>query len=292
MTDDQDWTIGRLLNWTTDYFDRNGSESARLDAEVLLAEARGCERIELYTAFEEIASEQTRVAFRELVRRRAEGMPVAYLVGRREFYSLLFQVTPDVLIPRPETEFIIVTLLDLVKEESPKDPIRIADIGTGSGILAICAAKYISGCRVTAIDKDAAALEVARRNAEQHQVADQIDLVQSDLLDGVGDGQFDYILSNPPYVGQEEFDNLANEVRLNEPRSALLAGDRGTEVIARLIPQAAERLVSGGKLLLEISPFIEEDVKQIIDDSTAWKLEEIIKDFSGLPRVAHIRRVS
>ncbi|MEK6250094.1 MAG: peptide chain release factor N(5)-glutamine methyltransferase [Planctomycetales bacterium] len=291
MTNEEDWTIGRLLNWTTDYFDRHGSESARLDAEVWLAEAQGCERIELYTTFEEIASEQTRVTFRELVRRRAEGMPVAYLVGRREFYSLSFHVTPDVLIPRPETEFIVVAMLDLVKQRSTEAPIRVADIGTGSGVLAICAAKYVPNCRVTAVDKDAAALEIARRNAEFHQVSDQIELVQSDLLESVPvHDRFDYILSNPPYVGQQEFDNLASEVRLNEPRSALLAGDRGTEVIARLIPQAAERLVPGGILLLEISPFIEDDVKQLFDESADWHLEEIIKDFSSLPRVAHVRR--
>src|SRR3989304_7787036 len=118
MSHSDDWTIGRLLQWTTDYLKQRGAESPRLDAEVLLAEARGCERIELYTAFHESPSEAVRGAFRELVRRRAAGVPVAYLVGRREFYSLSFHVTPDVLIPRPETELLVVELLDLLKQRA------------------------------------------------------------------------------------------------------------------------------------------------------------------------------
>src|SRR5215831_4660847 len=118
MSSQEPWTIGRLLTWTTDYLNQHGSDSPRLDAEVLLAEARGCKRIELYTAFAEIADEQTRTAFRELVRRRAEGMPVAYLVGKRDFFSLSVRVTPDVLIPRPETEPLVVRLLDLAKHDA------------------------------------------------------------------------------------------------------------------------------------------------------------------------------
>src|SRR6185503_13086817 len=140
MQQTEAWTIGRLLQWTTDYLKKHGADSPRLDAEVLLAEARGCQRIQLYTAFEEQPAEEVRTAFRELVRRRAEGMPVAYLVGRREFYSLSFQVTPDVLIPRPETEFLLISLLDLA---AGKPDESIVDVGTGSGILAVCAEKKL-----------------------------------------------------------------------------------------------------------------------------------------------------
>ena len=286
------WTVGRLLNWTTDYLGEHGSESARLDAEVLLAEARRCDRIDLYTAFDEAADEQTRVAFRELVRRRAEGTPVAYLVGRREFYSMTFQVTPDVLIPRPETEFVVVALLDLVKQMPADQPLQIADVGTGSGILAVCAAKHIPQCHVTAVDQSVEALEVARRNAKLHEVADRVQLVESDLLTDVPtDVKFDIVISNPPYVSQEEFDKLAPGVRLQEPRAALLAGVLGTEVIERLVPQAAERTPVGGNLLVEISPFIEQDVRGILDSSVDWELVNVVKDLAALPRVVHARRV-
>src|SRR6266566_5105791 len=134
-----EWTLGRLLAWTTDYLKGQGAESPRLDAEILLAAARGCQRIELYTSFDETADEATRQRFRELVRRRAEGTPVAYLVGHKEFYSLSFRVTPHVLIPRPETELLVVRLLDLAKQRGTASrPISIADVGTGSGIIAIC----------------------------------------------------------------------------------------------------------------------------------------------------------
>src|SRR6185295_13976905 len=143
-TSDEPWTIGRLLSWTVEYLGKHSAENPRLDAEVLLAEARGCRRIDLYAAYGEVASEETRTAFRELVRRRAEGTPVAYLVGRREFYSLDFEVNSDVLIPRPETELLVVALLDHVKKKPANEAtIQIADVGTGSGILAVCAAKYV-----------------------------------------------------------------------------------------------------------------------------------------------------
>ena len=136
----EDWTIGRLLKWTADYLQQHGAASPRLDAEVLLAHARGSRRIELYTSFEEPASEELRTRFRELVRRRAEGMPVAYLVGHREFFSLDFRVTSDVLIPRPETEFLVIACLDRIKARGG-EPANVVDVGTGSGIVAITVAR-------------------------------------------------------------------------------------------------------------------------------------------------------
>ena len=131
MVQAETWTVGRLLQWTTEYLGQHGADSPRLDAELLLAEARNCQRIDLYTQFDSVADPTVKAAFRELVRRRAEGVPVAYLLGRREFYSLNFRVTPDVLIPRPETEFVVVTLLDLVRRYQTNSPLQIADVGTG-----------------------------------------------------------------------------------------------------------------------------------------------------------------
>ena len=324
------WTVGRLLQWTADYLKDRGSDSPRLDAEVLLAEALGCQRIELYTAFEETPGDEVRAAFRELVRHRAEGAPVAYLVGRREFYSLSFRVTPDVLIPRPETELLVVAALDLAKEkgsgvrgqgsggegseergegrETGNSEIRIpkseipnpqslipnplmADVGTGSGIIAVCLAKHLPACRVTALDLSPAALAVAQDNAKRHGVADRIEFVKSDLMTALpADRRFDFILSNPPYVAEAEFEKLAPDVRKFEPRGALVAGPRGTEAIERLIPQAAARLRPGGHLLLEISPTIHDRVRMLLDADGHFEVGPTIKDLARLPRVVQAKR--
>ncbi len=326
-TAEEPWTIGRLLLWTIDYLGKHGAENPRLDAEVLLAEARGCRRIDLYAAYGEHAAEETRTAFRELVRRRAAGTPVAYLVGRREFYSLEFEVTPDVLIPRPETEHLVIALLDHVKQRPVNAVVRgfpdpaqlpteglpkgiegrpavgqvarsgdrpqleIADVGTGSGVLAVCAAKYVANSRVTAIDISAAALAVARRNAERHGVAERIEIVESNLFANVAaDRQFDYIVSNPPYVSTAEMAELAADVRDHEPEIALHAGERGTDVIAPLIEQAAMRLKPGGALLIEVSPMIAAEVVQLIRNTPGFKLGPTIRDLAGHPRVVQASR--
>jgi release factor glutamine methyltransferase len=285
------WTIGRLLSWTADYLKQHGSDTPRLDAEVLLAAARGCQRIQLYTAFDEVADDKTRGTFRDWVRRRAEGMPVAYLVGYREFYSMRFRVTPDVLIPRPETELLVVRLLDLAKLRQNGDAtLAIADVGTGSGIVAVCAAKQLPAARVTAIDISPAALDVARANAADHGVADRIDFVAGDLLTTVSDRQFDFIVSNPPYVSSAEYAELPTTVRDFEPRQALLAGDRGTEAIERLVPEAAERLFPGGWLLVEISPMIEAGAVEFLTAQATLEPAPTIKDLSGLPRIVQARK--
>lgn len=282
------WTVGRLLQWTTDYLKTHSSESPRLDAEVLLAEALGCQRIGLYTAFEDVPADGPRTAFRDLVRRRAEGTPVAYLVGRREFYSLMFRVTPDVLIPRPETELLVVALLDLARG---RPDLTIADIGTGSGIIAVCAAKHLPKCRVTAIDISPAALAVARENAAAHGVAERIDFIESDLFAAVpAERKFDAIVGNPPYVTAAEMATLARDVRKFEPRVALLGGQRGTEVIGRLIPQAAGRLNSGAHLLLEISPTIHDAALALLAADSRLEPGPTIKDLARLPRVVRAVR--
>lgn len=290
MTEADKWTVGRLLEWTTDYLKKHGADSPRLDAEVLLAEARGCQRIELYTAFGEEASEQVRTAFRELVRRRAEGTPVAYLVGRREFYSLSFFVNPDVLIPRPESEFLVITLLDLAKRHRNVRP-RIVDVGTGSGILAICAAKHLPDAEIIALDISLPALQVARRNAETHRVSDRIDFRQGNLLEATaGSGPADFIVSNPPYVSETEFSSLPRDVREHEPRLAVVAGPEGTEVIARLATQSARQLAPGGWLLLEISPMIESKVHDLLKQTNQFRDISTVKDLAKLPRVVRAQR--
>jgi release factor glutamine methyltransferase len=288
----EQWTIGRLLAWTTDYLKRQGAESPRLDAEILLAAVRNCQRIQLYTAFDEPADEATRERFRELVRRRAEGTPVAYLVGHKEFYSLSFRVTPDVLIPRPETELLVVRLLDLAKQRGPVGQgLSIADVGTGSGIIAVAFARSFSESRITAIDLSPAALAVARENAAAHGVAERIEWFESDLFAAVpADRRFDFVASNPPYVSSAEFAKLPATVKNFEPRQALEAGPLGTEVIERLIPAAAERLNPGGWLLMEISPMIEASVRELLEREPTLELASTIKDLAGLPRIAQAKK--
>lgn len=294
--DSEKWTIGRLLNWTTDFFTQRGIESARLEAEVLLAHCRACKRIMLYTAFEEAADDSLRDSFRQLVRQRADGTPVAYLVGVKEFYSLDFEVTPNVLIPRPETELLVVNCIDLAKQRSEAgqggdiSALRIADVGTGSGILAVCIAKHLPQSQVTAIDISPAALDVARRNADRHGVDAQVEFLEGDLLEGLGsDARFDIIVSNPPYVTSEEMLSLDKTVRDYEPHLALDGGGDGTQIVGHLIQQSQHRLGPDGRLLVEISPTIVGQVENLLDESSLDRLPTI-NDLAGRARVVHAKR--
>lgn len=286
------WTVGRLLQWTADYLKGRGADSPRLDAEILLAQALGCQRIQLYTTFEDVPTEEKRTAFRELVRQRAEGTPVAYLVGRREFYSLSFQVGPGVLIPRPETELIVITLLDLVKQRTASGPPQIADVGTGSGVLAVTLAKHLSVAQIVATDTSKAALDVAAENARRHGVAERVELIECDLLAGLAaERKFDFVVSNPPYVSTAEYEKLPRDVKNFEPREALLAGPQGTEVIERLISQAAQRLRPGGHLLIEISPMIHGAVQAMLAGATELQPGPTVKDLARLPRVVQAKKM-
>lgn len=295
MSATEAWTVGRLLSWTTDFLKKSGSTSPRLDAEVLLSEAKNCERIELYTAFAEEPTEEVRTAFRELVRRRAEGTPVAYLVGHKEFYSLPFDVNPDVLIPRPETEHLVVEALDRAKQLRASDPsrlLRVVDVGTGSGIIAICLAKHLANCQVVGLDCSQAALEVARRNAEKHAVDGLIQWVQSDLLKAVVDQPpFDLVLSNPPYISEAEFAKLPRSIREQEPKQALLGGPVGNEIIARLLVDAAQLTVPSGYLIFELSPMLAGSLEALIDHGV-WGPQHVTKDFANLSRVVTLQRLS
>ncbi|TWU42282.1 peptide chain release factor N(5)-glutamine methyltransferase [Novipirellula artificiosorum] len=294
QSNEEPWTVLRLLEWTTGFFKQRGSESPRLDAEILLAHARDCARIELYTAFAEVPSEEQRVAFREMVRRRGEGTPVAQLVGYREFYSLRFRVDENVLIPRPETEHLVVEAIDCAKAMKVRDrPIRIADVGTGSGAIAISLAKHIKDAQLTAIDQSEAALKIATWNAEHLGLADSVAFVHSDLFESVEKHEtFDIICSNPPYVSESEYDELSVTVREYEPREALVAGIDGMDVIKRLLETAPERLESGGRLIIEISPMIAELCEELFDATTCLDDLRFVKDLAGHRRVISMRKAS
>jgi release factor glutamine methyltransferase len=289
MSTTETWTVGRLLTWTTEFLKKNGSQSPRLDAEVLLSHARGCKRIELYTSFEEEPNDKVKAAFREMVKRRAEGTPVAYLVGYKEFYAATFEVNPDVLIPRPETEHLVVEALDRAKLLAAK-PLRVADVGTGSGIIAVTIAKQIPTAHVTALDLSPAALEVARRNATLHSLDEsQIAFVQSDLLSACSsDQRFELILSNPPYISDSEFESLDNTVRGYEPKLALVSGPTGSEIIIRLLQESLERLVVGGYLIFEFSPMLGERLSEFV--GPGWGEPHVTKDLAGHTRVVTLQK--
>jgi release factor glutamine methyltransferase len=281
------WTLGRLLTWTTDYLRDHGSDSPRLDAEVLLAHAIGCERIALYTRFGEAAADAAREQFRELVRRRAAGAPVAYLVGHKEFFSLDLDVGPDVLIPRPDSEFVVLEFLRIFKA-TPQ--VTAIDVGTGSGNLSVAIAKQHAGARLRAIDISPAALAVARRNAERHGVANRIEFLEGDLFGPLSaDSQVDCVVSNPPYIAAGEISKLPVGVRDFEPHLALAAGETGLEVVAAIIAAAPSRLRPGGQLILEIGAPQEADVRRLIETQGAYAIQPTIHDYAGHPRVISAR---
>ncbi len=283
--DDDQWTVRRIIEWTTAHLKKHGSETPRLDTEILLAHARGCQRIELYTRFNEVLNEKERATMRELVRRRAQSEPVAYLVGHREFFSLDFRVTPDVLIPRPDTETLIVELLDRLREfENP----CILDIGTGSGCIAVTAAVNSSQATFTAIDISPAALAVARENARTHGVEERMRFLEGNLFAPLDpDEKFDIIASNPPYVRSDEMEGLQIDVLRHEPHLALVAGPDGLEIIRRLVADASARLKPGGHLLMEISPRQADAVKELLESAGAYRDIAFIKDMTARPRVVH-----
>lgn len=277
------WTFGRLLDWTAQYLAEKGSEFPRLDAEVLLAHAQGCPRIQLYTRFEETPRDEVRGKFKELVRRRVEGCPVAYLVGQKEFFSLVFEVSPAVLIPRPDTEILALETLRLAKALPEATAL---DLGTGSGAIAVALAKNHAGLRVTAVDLSAEALAVAARNAKKHGVAERVVFLQGDLFAPLPAGaRFDFIVSNPPYIPTSALPLLPPGVRDFEPKAALDGGPSGYQVIERLIAGAPAFLKPKGHLLLEIGIDQEQPVRERLARSGYYAEPATLADYAGHPRV-------
>lgn len=288
MSTEPPWTIKRLLDWTEQFLASKGVEFPRLDSQLLLGHVLACPRIQLYSQhyFEE-ATADVRQRYRELIRRRVEGCPVAYLVGRKEFYSLEFEVDPAVLIPRPDTECLVVECLRLAKGLS--EP-RVLDVGTGSGAIAIAIAHYHKGAQVTATDISPEALAVAGRNAAKHGVAGRVRFLQGDLFATLPPGEtFDFVLSNPPYIPRDEIPRLQPGVRDYEPHLALDGGPDGFAVFDRLVEQASAFLKPGGSLLVEIGSPQERHARQRLESHAEYDLSKTIHDGSGHPRVLKAR---
>lgn len=265
-----------------------GIPSARLDAEVLLSFCLGDERLNFYKNPDKTVSQMQLGAFRNLIARRLQWEPVAYITGRKEFWSFTLEVNSSVLIPRPDTEIIVEETLDVCRSFAPLCA-RILDIGTGSGAIALALAAEIEDAIIVATDISASALALAQKNAAALGLKERIDFRQGDLLEPV-EGLFDVIVSNPPYIAARDYEELPAAVKSFEPRGALLAGESGLEFYMKLIHPAAASLKKNGWLLLEIGAKQEEGIRRILTASGFYQSIEMRRDYAGLPRVIKARR--
>jgi release factor glutamine methyltransferase len=258
--------------------------SPQMNAELLLRFVLNCDRAYLFAHPERELTSDEHSRYHAALAERARGVPAQYITGHQEFWGMDLIVTPAVLIPRPETEHLIETVLEL--QGSDRDQLRIADVGTGSGCIALALAKEFPNAEIHATDSSLQALEIARANAARHQLERRIHFHHTDLLATLTP-PFDFIVSNPPYVGESEEDQVQLEVRKFEPRSAVFGGATGTEVIARLILQARELLRPGGTLVLEVSGTIADQVLTLLK---GWDQPSVIPDLQNIPRVIRARR--
>jgi release factor glutamine methyltransferase len=266
--------------------DSAGVPEARRDASSLLSFVLGKDRTFLISHAEDIVDDGSVDQLREFVERRAAGEPLQYITGVQDFYGREFRVTPDVLIPRPETELLVEAALEVTKA----DRAFVCDVGTGSGCIAVTLLCEMAGARVVAVDKSAAALEVAKINAAKHSVADRAEFVVSDCFDALDARQFDLIISNPPYVSESALNGLQREVRDHEPRVALSPGPDGLSVIRRLLTEAPAYLKPNGHLLMEIGFDQGEKVRNLINESR-WSLLEVRPDLQCIPRIVVLRKL-
>ena len=306
MPDETPWTVGRLLEWTQKFFEKKGIAQPRLEAEILLAHALGTERIGLYLAYEQEVETDARARFREWVQRRAEGEPTRYLVGGCEFMSLAFKIGPGCLIPRPETELLVEEVMARCGKKRGCAPaaegasaavaaVTVIDLCTGCGCVAVSVAVHVPESRVMATDLSSSALAMARVNAAAHGVADRVAFLEGDLyeaLEAAGAAPADFLLANPPYVAEAEWEALQPEIRNHEPREALVAGPEGTEVIERIVRGAPAYLKPGGTLLVEIGASQGPAVRDLAAGVCGLVDVEIRKDYAGHDRMLVARRAA
>ena len=281
------WRVMDLLDWTSGYFEQHGIPNPRLDAEVLLGHLLDKSRLQLYLHFEMPVFQEHLTPFRELIKKRIEHTPVSYITNRKEFLSLDFYVDERVLIPRPETEQLVETVL----ATNTGTPQRLLELGTGSGVIATSLAVHQAAWDIVATDISEPALAVAQKNAEAHACTTQITFMSGDLFEPIKmidipeKRQFDWIVCNPPYIKNMERDSLSLDVRDHEPEIALFAGDDGLTVIRRLISEAPQYLSPNGKLLFEIGATQAESVCALINAEPAYCRYEFLKDYAEKDRL-------
>ncbi len=277
------WRVIDLIQWTTNYLKCQNIPSSRLDAELLLGYVLKKSRLQLYLNFDMPVFQETLSVFRELIKRRAGHTPLSYLTNQKEFMSLAFYVDSRVLIPRPETEILVETVL---KQQSGKR--RLIDIGTGSGSIAVSLATNLPDWEIVATDLTADVLEVARKNAVIHGCTERITFLQGNLFAPVKtleNRSFDWIASNPPYISSKDFPTLPTDIRDNEPKTALIAGCDGLNIIRQIITGAPQFLNPDGRLILEIGNNQSEQVQNLIQSNPAYNDCQVIVDYSGLERI-------
>lgn len=312
---DKIWTIGRILKWTEQYFKDKGIESPRLDAEVLLAHVLEKQRIYLYVHFDEPLQPAELAAYREMIKQRVLRVPVAQILGEKEFMGLTFKVTADTLVPRPDTEILVQAAVERLKAmkgeaKAPEDealadgeeassaadrdeaaadvsqePLRIADIGTGSGAICLSVLRYLAGTMADTVDISPAARAVAEENAASLGLADRVTFHTGDLLQPLVGMTFAAILSNPPYIPEADIATLAPEVRLKEPHTALSGGRDGLDFYRRLAKEAPAMLVPGGFMAFEVGIHQAEPVAALAKANPLIARTEILPDYAGIDRV-------
>ena len=275
------WTIGRILKWTEQYFKEKGIESPRLDAEVLLSHILGRERIYLYVHFDEPLEPAELARYREAIKQRVQRVPIAYIIGEKEFMGLTFKVTEDTLVPRPDTEILVQAAIERLRARG--DAPRFADIGTGTGAICLSVLHFLPKAQADTVDISPAARAVAEENAAALEVADRVTFHTGDLLAPLAGQCYDAILSNPPYIPDGDIAALAPEVRLKEPHTALAGGKDGLDFYRRLMADAPALLKDGGFLAVEVGIHQAAPVAALAVPS--FSRTEILKDYAGIERV-------
>lgn len=288
------WTILKLIEWTTEYFTKNNIPNPRLDSELLLAHVLNKKRIDLYLSFEKVVSEKDLALFKEYIQRRVKREPLQYITGVQEFYGIPIKVTPDVLIPRPETEILVEQALKLLSSDNDPASVQscertILDLCTGSGAIIAALANELPSAKLVGTDISAKALEVARLNTEKWK--DRVTLLEGNLFEPLRSGDpasvraYDIVTANPPYISEADKDNIQPEVKDFEPKEALFAGEDGLAIIKRIINDSPKFLKPNGYLVMEIGDKQVDDVKYMIANNGSYDKVDAVKDYSGIERI-------
>ncbi len=281
-------TVLESINLSTEFLKKKGIESPRVNAELLLAKILNCKRLDLYLAFDRPLNEDETNLYREFIRRRSKYEPLQYITGSVEFYGLEFNVNPSVLIPRPETEIIVEKIIE---ENRDKTNLKILDVGTGSGIIAVCLAKYLPDSKVTAVDLSNDALTAAKNNAGLNAVEDKIKFYQTDIFkDEIPESELDIIVSNPPYISNEEFPALQPELRIFEPRAALTDESDGLSFYRAIAKIGKHKLKECGKIYFEVAQYQSDKVKSILEEA-GFKNIKCQKDYLNIERVVYGEKI-
>lgn len=288
----EQWTLKKLLEWSSDYFEQKGFESARLESEILLAHLLNLRRLDLYLQFERPLSSAELTDYKALIKRRLDHEPSAYIVGYREFWSKKFFVTPDVLIPRPDTESLIELILDHWSAQTDRPRWQGFELGLGSGNISLTLLSEISDLEMTGVDVSSEAIAICQKNTEFHGLEDRLQIINANFLDGnvvPQDGQFNLIVSNPPYISEDQMEGLSQTVKDFEPHKALVADDQGLIFYKKLMSFANQHLLKDGLIAVEIGEDQGQAVEEIFKEAGLCQVT-IKKDYGGRDRVVSGQR--